>query len=213
MQRPTRFQHFGEAGRRVRAGHRGYTLSRAARLLWSAVTLDGAAQQVYLLVAAGIHGEVHEPALNLRPFVPALTRQPVGVLLEGLMEDAHHDQPVVAARSDLGELLEKVDVGAVVGGRLQELSHLVDEDDQTAAGPWMAGRCLPESVEDPLFTPPSWQRVSGESRMPRGPRQPPARDAPGGRRQAECANPTCAAARRSRRLSRCHRPGSVLQIA
>ena len=162
MKGPTLLQHLGEMRRGVSAGEGGYPLRYAARLLRVAVALDCAAQQIDLLVAAGIDGQVHIPALNLCPFVPSLPRQPVGVLLESLMEDAHDHQSVVAARGNLGELLKEVDVGAVVGGRLQELSHLVDEDDEAAAGAWVLGGNPTQGVDDLLFAPSRRERICDE---------------------------------------------------
>ena len=102
----------------VGAGRRRHPSGNGARPFRPVVAHNCAAQQVYLLVALGIDGKVNESALNLRPFVPRLPRQSMGVLVEGLVEDAHDHQSVVATRGDLGKLLEEVDIGAVVGGRL-----------------------------------------------------------------------------------------------
>ena len=61
------------------------------------IALDGPAKEVDLFVPANVDCEVHETALDLRPLVARLSRQPVGVLLERLVEDADDDQSSCAA--------------------------------------------------------------------------------------------------------------------
>ena len=152
---------WANCGRCVGASQRRHSPRHRPRLLRSVVAHNRTAQQVYLLVAVGIDGQVDESALNLRPFVPRLSRQPIGVLVEGLVEDAHDHQSVVAARGDLGKLLEEVDVGAVVGGRLQEFPHLVDKHHQAAAGTGVLGGDLTQGVQD-LHVAPADREAGGE---------------------------------------------------
>ena len=105
-------------------------------------TLDRPAEQVELLVADGIDGQVDEPALNLGPLLTHVAREAVRVLVECLMEDTHDNQPPIAARGPFGELLEQMEIDALVRRSFQTLAHFVDEHYEAAAGPGMARRDL-----------------------------------------------------------------------
>ena len=91
------------------------------------VALDRPAEEVDLLVSGSIDYEVHEPALDLGPLVAHLSRQPVRVLVERLMEDADDNHPPAAARGAFGELLKQMDIGPIVRRGFQKLAHFVDE--------------------------------------------------------------------------------------
>ena len=59
------------------------------------------------------------------------------VRFERLMENADKNQAPVTAGSYFGKLLEEVHIGAALGSRLQELTHLVNEHDQPTASAWV----------------------------------------------------------------------------
>ena len=49
------------------------------------------------------------------------------------MQNADDDQPAIAARRGLGELLEKIDVRIAESGMFEELAHFIDDDDEASA--------------------------------------------------------------------------------
>ena len=91
------------------------------------IALDGPTEEVYLLVSGGIDDEVHEPALDLGPLIAHLSRQPVRVLFECLMEDSDDNHTPAATRGAFGQLLKQMDIVPIVRCGFQKLAHFVDE--------------------------------------------------------------------------------------
>ena len=123
-----------------------------------AVLFDRPPNDVQHLVRACGDRQVGEAPLNLRPLVAHLAREPECVLLEQLVQDADHDEPPVAARGQLRELLKDIDVGPVVGGGLEELPHLVDEHDQASAFTRGAPRDAGDVIEYGVIAPAAVRR-------------------------------------------------------
>ena len=84
------------------------------------------------------------------------------ILLECLVKNADDDQPAAASRCQFGQLLEKMDVGAVPCGRLEELAQLVDEQHQTAAGTGIARGNGFQRLKHGLFRPGGRDPVPGQ---------------------------------------------------
>ena len=93
------------------------------------IALNRAGNQVNLLFTCRVDDEVNEPSLNLRPLITHLVRQAMGVFLECLVQHADDEKTPLTPRCNLGELLENIDIRAVLRGGLQELAHLINKQD------------------------------------------------------------------------------------
>ena len=100
MKWPAIFQHFRKIRGCLPLRSLSHALGQRTRFL-RVIAFDCTAEQVDLLISAGVDDEVHETSLDLRPLAAHLTRQTMGVLLKSLMEDTDNNEPPVATRPRL----------------------------------------------------------------------------------------------------------------
>jgi hypothetical protein len=110
-------------------------LDRLGSIRTSPLELDGPRQQLKLFLARRVDKKIDVAALHLRPFITLFARQALCVFLECLVENADHDQPAAAPTREFGHLLEEEDVGILARSALEELSHFVDDENETTARP------------------------------------------------------------------------------
>ena len=120
------------------------------------IALDSATKEINLLIPTNVDSEVYKPALNLRPFVAHLTCQTMGVLFKRLVEDTDDNESLIATRSHFSELLKEVDIGPVVGSRLQKLAHLVNEYQQPTTSTWILRSKVLETFQRERLAPGLW---------------------------------------------------------
>ena len=85
-----------------------------------------------LLFGGDVQGDVGETTLHLQPFVANLAGELVGIVVEGLMEDADNQKLPLGAGRLLCELLEEIDVALTARGLFEEFPHLVDDEQEPA---------------------------------------------------------------------------------
>ena len=117
------------AGRRAAIDRRDGSGVDAVGLRTS-IRFDRAADQLDNLVACRDQGNVRVAALDLRPVVAGLAAEARGILPEGLVQNADHDDLSLGSGRGLREILKEIDVVAEAQGRgLEELAHFVDDEE------------------------------------------------------------------------------------
>ena len=90
-------------------------------------TFNRIADQLHHLVASGDERDITVSALNFPPLLTRLDAKARSVLAERLVQQADNDESPLRASTFLCEVLEEVNVSTTCGCGLEELAHLIDE--------------------------------------------------------------------------------------